>query len=372
MAHKSIFRLIIILALSFITGCNKKRSNGSTATGESIRIVKQDLQFVWEMVWGPDDHIWFTEREGKISKMNPVTGTIVFSGTINDVVASGEGGLLGLALHPDFPGNGFLYVVYNYNSANGYREKLVRYTFSNNSLTNPTTLIENIAASGIHNGSRIKVVNETTGVKIYFTTGDASNSSSAQDVNSRSGKVLRLNADGTIPADNPIAGNPLWSYGHRNPQGLVFVNNKLYESEHGPAIEDEVNIIEKGRNYGWPTVNGPCDGSETSFCTANNIKEPIWSSGGNTIAVCGIDYYNSDKIPAWKNSILMTTLKDASLRQLKLSSDGNSVVSTSIFLKDTYGRLRDICISPSGNLYLCTSNGSNNDKIIEVSNPLSP
>jgi len=370
MGNKSIFQLIIILALSVFTCCNKKKSNGDT--GDSIRIVKQDLQFVWEMLWGPDDHIWFTEREGRVSKMNPATGAIVFSATINEVVSSGEGGLLGLALHPDFLSNGFLYVVYNYNSANGYREKLVRYTFSNNSLTNPTTLIENIAASGIHNGSRIKVVNETTGVKIYFTTGDASNASTAQDVNSRNGKVLRLNADGSVPADNPIANNPLWSYGHRNPQGLVFVNNKLYESEHGPAIEDEVNIIEKGRNYGWPTVNGPCDGSETSFCTANNIKEPIWSSGGNTIAVCGIDYYNNDKIPAWKNSILMTTLKDASLRQLKLSSDGNSVVSTSIFLKDMYGRLRDICVSPSGNVYLCTSNGSNNDKIIEVSHPLSP
>jgi Glucose/sorbosone dehydrogenases len=97
----------------------------------------------------------------------------------------GEGGLLGLALHPDFLSNGFLYIVYNYNSPNGYREKLVRYTFSNNSITNPTTLIENIAASSIHNGSRIRVVNESTGVKIYFTTGDASNSSSAQDVNSR-------------------------------------------------------------------------------------------------------------------------------------------------------------------------------------------
>ena len=366
MGNSSIFQFIIILAISFLTCCNKKKSNGGTAAGESARVIKQGLQHVWELVWGPDDHIWFTEREGKISKMNPATGTIVFSATVNEVVSSGEGGLLGLALHPDFLSNGYLYVVYNYNSTSGYREKLVRYIFANNSITNPTTLIENISASGIHNGSRIRVVNESTGVKIYFTTGDASNASSAQDVNSRSGKVLRLNADGTVPADNPIAGNPLWSYGHRNPQGLVFINNKLYESEHGPSIEDEVNIIEKGRNYGWPTVNGPCDGSETSYCTTNNIKEPIWSSGGNTIAVCGIDYYNSDKIPAWKNSILMTTLKDASLRQLELSSDGNSVVNTTIFFKNVYGRLRDICISPSGNVYLCTSNGGNDDKIIEV------
>jgi len=367
MGIKNIFRFIFLISIVFFTYCNKKKSNGNTTPELERRVVNQNLQHVWEMLWGPDDHIWFTERDGNISKMDPATGNIVFSSTINDVVSSGEGGLLGLALHPDFLNNGFLYVVYNYNGASGYREKVVRFTFANNAITNPAIIFDNIAASSIHNGSRIRVVNESSGVKIYFTTGDASNASIAQDVNSRNGKVMRLNADGTIPSDNPIAGNPVWSYGHRNPQGLVFANNKIYESEHGPNIEDEVNIIEKGRNYGWPTVNGPCDdGSETSFCSANNVKEPIWSSGGGTIAVCGIDHYNSDKIPAWKNSILMTTLKDASLRQLKLSADGNSVVSTSIFFKDDYGRIRDICISPSGNLYLCTSNGGNTDKIIEI------
>ena len=361
------FRFLFFLLLPLFICCNKKKSNGTTSTEITTRIVKQNLQHVWEILWGPDDHIWFTERDGKISKMNPATGTILFSTTINEVVSSGEGGLLGMALHPDFLNNGFLYAVYNYNVGNVYREKLTRYTFTNNSITNPTTIIDNIAASGIHNGSRIGVINEGGGVKIYYTTGDASNATSAQDVNARNGKVLRLNADGSIPADNPIAGNPLWSYGHRNPQGLVFANNKLYESEHGPNIEDEVNIIEKGRNYGWPNVNGPCDAGETSFCATNNIKEPIWSSGDNTIAVCGIDFYDNDKMPEWKNSILMTTLKDASLRQLKLSADGNSVVSTAIYFKNEHGRLRDICISPSGNVYICTSNGGNDDKIIEIS-----
>lgn len=366
MKTENIFRFLLFIVIVLFTCCNKKKSNGNTAPEADRRVVKQNLQHVWELLWGPDDHIWFTERDGKISRMHPSTGNIVFSTSINDVSSSGEGGLLGMALHPDFLTNGFLYVVYNYNGTGGYREKLVRYTFANNAIANPTILFDNIAASSIHNGSRIRVVNEATGIKIYFTTGDASNSSIAQDVNSKNGKVIRLNADGSVPADNPIAGNPIWSYGHRNPQGLVFVNNKLYESEHGPHIEDEVNIIEKGRNYGWPNVNGPCDGAEASFCTASNVKEPIWSSGNGTIAVCGIDYYSNDKIPAWKNSILMTTLKDASLRQLKLSTDGNSVVSTSIFFKDEYGRIRDICISPSGNVYVCTSNGGNNDKIIEI------
>jgi glucose/arabinose dehydrogenase len=365
--RNSLLHFLLFLAISFAICCNKKKTNGTTPAELNVRVVKQNLQHVWEISWGPDDHIWFTEREGKISKMNPATGAIVFTSTISEVVSSGEGGLLGMALHPDFLSNGFLYIVYNYSSSNGYREKVVRYTFANNSLSSPATIIENIAASSIHNGSRIRVVNEGGGARIYFTTGDASNSSSAQDVNARNGKILRVNADGTIPSDNPFAGNPVWSYGHRNPQGLVFANNKIYESEHGPNIEDEVNIIEKGRNFGWPDVNGPCNGSETSFCITNNVKEPIWSSGDNTIAVCGIDYYNSDKIPELKNSILMTTLKDASLRQLKLSGDGNSVTGTSIYYKGVYGRLRDICISPSGNVYLSTSNGGNDDKIIEIS-----
>ena len=368
MITKNIFQVIFFIAALAAVSCDKKKTNGTGNNQPELdrRVVKQNLQHVWELTWGPDDHIWFTERDGKISKMDPVTGNIIFSASINDVSASGEGGLLGLALHPDFLTNGFLYVVYNYVVGPTYREKVVRYTFANNAITSPIIIFDNIAASSIHNGSRIRVVNEGSGAKIYFTTGDASNASIAQDVNSRNGKVVRLNADGTVPTDNPIAGNPVWSYGHRNPQGLVFANNKLYESEHGPNIEDEVNIIEKGRNYGWPNVNGPCDGGEVSFCTANNIKEPIWSSGNGTIAVCGIDYYNSDKIPDWKNSILMTTLKDASLRQLKLSADGNSVVSTAIFFKSEYGRIRDICISPSGNVYLCTSNGGNDDKIVEI------
>ena len=366
MRYGNIFYFLFFIAVISITSCDKKNSNGKPSASDSIRVVKENLNHVWELVWGPDDHIWFTERDGKISKMDPSNGSIIFSTTISEVASSGEGGLLGMALHPDFLSNGFLYVVYNYNSAGGYREKLVRYTFSNNSITSPLTIMENIAASSIHNGSRIKVINESGGAKIYFTTGDASNTSLPQDISSRNGKVLRVNADGSIPADNPIAGNPVWSYGHRNPQGLVFANNKLYASEHGPSIEDEVNVIEKGRNYGWPDVNGPCDGSENTFCTANSVKGPIWSSGGTTIAVCGIDYYNSDKIPAWKNSILMTTLKDASLRQLKLSADGNSIASTDIYFKNEYGRLRDICISPDGIVYISTSNGSGNDKIIEI------
>jgi glucose/arabinose dehydrogenase len=259
-------------------------------------------------------------------------------------------------------------VVYNYNNGNAYNEKVVRFQYKNNTLASPLVLIQNIAAANIHSGSRLWITGGPD-PKLLISTGDANNSSSAQDINSANGKILRLNLDGSIPSDNPVSGNPYWSYGHRNPQGLVIADNIIYTSEHGPNVEDEINIIEKGRNYGWPEVNGPCNGSETSFCSSNNIKEPIWSSGGSTIATSGLDHYNKDLISVWKNSLLMATLKDATLYQFKLNSDGRSVASTTKYFKGKWGRLRDICISPEGRVYICTSNGGNTDLLLEISNP---
>src|SRR5688572_32937790 len=136
MRNRLILYFLLFPAVLLPICCKKKNTNGTPATTDlTVRVVKQNLQHVWEILWGPDDHIWFTERDGKISKMNPGTGAIVFTSTINEVVSSGEGGLLGMALHPDFLTNGFLYVVYNYSGASGYREKLVRYTFANNTIT---------------------------------------------------------------------------------------------------------------------------------------------------------------------------------------------------------------------------------------------
>jgi glucose/arabinose dehydrogenase len=294
--------------------------------------------------------------------VNPTTGAVIPLLTVSEVQSNGEGGMLGMALHPNFSSNPYVYVAYNYNSGS-YREKIVRFTYNGTTLINPTTIIDNIAASSIHNGCRLLI---TPDLKLLITTGDAANQSNPQNVNSLNGKVLRLNLDGTIPSDNPIAGNPLWSYGHRNAQGLVLANGILYSSEHGPDTDDEINIIEKGRNYGWPTVRGYCDNSgEQSFCTANNVKEPImaWTP---TIAACGLDYYNSNQIPQWKNSLLLVALKNARLYQMKLSATYTSIIETNEYFTNKYGRLRDICISPDGKVYLSSSNGSN-DKIIVVS-----
>jgi aldose sugar dehydrogenase len=356
--------VLMLLPILFWVACRDKQSQPITAGG--IRTVKTGLNYPWEIIWGPDNQIWMTERDGKITRIDPANGSTTFSFNIQDVESINEGGLLGMALHPNFTQNGFLYVVYNYRNAGSYKEKLVRYTFSNNILNNPVVLLDGIEGNTNHDGSRVWITNEAN-PKIFMTTGDALNQSLPQNINSFNGKVLRLNVDGSIPADNPLPNNRVWSYGHRNQQGLVMVNNILYASEHGPDIEDELNIIEKGRNYGWPDVKGPCNGGETSFCTANNTKEPIWSSGNNTIAVCGLDYYNKDLIPQWKNSLLMMTLKNSSIMQMKLSDDGRSIVQVQTLFKDQWGRLRDLCISPDGKVYICTSNGGNNDVLIEIS-----
>lgn len=246
----------------------------------------------------------------------------------------------------------------------------MRYTYSNNSLSSPQVLLDDIPGASHHNGCRLFIV----GDKLFITTGDAEDQSAAQNIQSLNGKTLRINLDGTIPSDNPFPNNPVWSWGHRNAQGMVYANNMLYQSEHGPITDDEVNIVMKGRNYGWPTVTGFCNTQmETAFCNSFNVVEPI-SAWTPTLAVCGIDYYNHPMFPNLQNSLLMTTLS-AKLYQLKLNASFDSIIATSVVQGVSFGRLRDICIAPSGKIYISTSNssasgtGNKVDKIIELYDP---
>lgn len=355
---------LLIISLSFFQ-CKKKDTTDTTPQQPvdiEERVIVQNRNFPWEILWGPDNFIWMTERSGQISRINASTGAVTPVYAIPDVQAQGEGGLLGMVLHPSFSANPYVYVVYNYNNGGAYREKVVRFTYNGTTLTAPSIILDNIAASSIHNGSRLLILND----KLFITTGDAANQPSAQNTSSVNGKVLRINLDGSIPSDNPLPNNPVWSWGHRNPQGLVMVGSKMFSSEHGPNNDDEINIIEKGRNYGWPDVQGLCDaGAEQTFCNANNVKEPIkiWTP---TIAPSGMEYYNGDLIAQWKNSLLMTTLKNSRLYQFKLNNDATQIVESQEFFTNNYGRLRDVCISPEGKVYICTSNGGN-DKIIEIS-----
>ncbi len=359
---KSLIVTLLVGILAY-AGCKKSSTDAGTVLTDAtidIQVLSQNLSFPWEITWGPDNMIWMTERGGKVSRVNPATGVAATVIAIADVKSTGEGGLLGMAIHPSFTANPHVFVVYNYDKAGTYMEKVVRYTYNGSALTSPTILLDNIPASSIHNGSRLLISSD---LKLFITTGDAANQPSAQNSSSLSGKILRINLDGTIPSDNPIAGNPVWSFGHRNAQGLVFANDKLYSSEHGPDKDDEVNIILKNRNFGWPAVNGLCDETgEQNFCASNNVVQPIirWTP---TIAVSGMDYYTNNSIPQWKNSLILSTLKDETLYQLKLNAAGDKIDESKKLISGTYGRLRDVCVSPDGKVYVATSNGSN-DKII--------
>ncbi|MBS1597582.1 MAG: PQQ-dependent sugar dehydrogenase [Bacteroidetes bacterium] len=354
----------IFLFFALFTSCKKsgKSSNNLPATVKDTVLV-QGLNFPWEVLWGPDDFIWMTQRGGIITRIDPSSGNIIPLLTVSEVNSQNEGGMLGMVLHPDFNSNPFVFVAYDYMQSGSYKGKVVRYEYNNGTLINPITIISNINAATIHNGCRLVI---TPDMKLFISTGDASNTNDPQNTSVLNGKILRVNLDGTIPSDNPLPGNPVWSFGHRNPQGLVFANNILYSSEHGPDTDDEINIIEKGRNYGWPNVKGFCDpGPEKDFCTANNVREPlkIWTP---TIAPSGLDYYNNDAIPQWKNSLLLCTLKDSRLIQLPLNDAHDAIIGANEFYANTYGRLRDLCISPQGNIYFCTSNGGNNDKLVKI------
>ena len=346
---------------------------GTTVT---VSALTTGLQVPWELVWGPDNVIWMTERGGRISRVNPATGQVTPLITLTDVVTSSEGGLLGMALHPDLlTTSPYVYVVYNYNNAAGqYREKLVRLTYANGALGSPLVLLGDIDAVSTHSGSRLTILPDRT---LLMTTGDAQNRPAAQDRASLNGKILRLNLDGTIPADNPVAGSAVYSFGHRNPQGLVRAGNgRLYSSEHGENAEDEVNIIEPNRNYGWPTVEGLCNlAAEQAFCTPNNVREPIFT-WAPTVGVAGLTYYDHPAIPGWRNSLLAAVLRGNRITQIPLDAAGTTA-STSTTVLTTFGRLRSICVSPQGRVYVGTSNrdgratpGTNDDQILVLENRL--
>ena len=321
-----------------------------------------NLNTVWELMWGPDNFIWMTERNGRISRVNPTTGAVQLLLAVPDVTETGESGLLGLVVMDPFPlsvppvATYWVFVVYNYTDAGGLKEKVVRYTYTTGAatLTSPLVLLGNIPATTTHSGSRLLLLPDRT---LLMTTGDAQQQPQAQNMASLNGKILRLNLDGSIPATNPTAGSYVYTLGHRNPQGLVQLpDGRLYSSEHGPSTNDEINKIEPGRNYGWPNVEGFCDlPAEAIFCAANNVREPLttWTP---TIAPAGLAYYDHPAIPGWRGSLLLVALGARKFTQLTLNAAGTTIPTRTDFLSTTFGRLRAICVSPQGRVYVGTSN----------------
>ena len=324
----------------------------SQIAGIETKVIANNLDVPWEIIWGPDNRIWITEQKGLVSRIDPQTGSKTILLQLTDVWFLRTAGLLGMALHPDMKNNPYVFLNYTFLKNEKPFSRLMRYTWQKDTLINPRVLME-IAASNGHSGSRLSFSKG----KLFWATGDAASTTFAQDFSSPNGKILRLSIDGSIPPDNPVKGSPVWAMGFRNIQGMVFSpTGKLYTSEHGDATDDEVNLIEKTKNYGWPSVQGFVDNEkETEFAKVTSITDPLktWTP---TIAPTGIDYYYNGNISQWNNSLLLVSLKGKNLRHLKLDATGSRIIEEEVFLENQFGRLRDLCISPSGDVYVSTSN----------------
>ena len=320
------------------------------------------LQVPWEILWGPDDMIWSTTRLGDVFRINPETGA--YTNVLNLTVFGGNGsepGLLGMAMHPDWENTPKVYLVYNWGTSwSNAAERLSVFDWDGSQLVNEEILLT-VDAGGIHNGSRLLVLPDNT---LLMSTGDTGDGgASSQNLNSDNGKMLRINLDGTVPDDNPWPDSYVYSWGHRNSQGLCLgPDGTIYSSEHGQSNWDEFNIIEAGRNYGWPEVEGTCGGaSEEAFCEEFNVREPLraWAP---CIAVNGIEYYNHPAIPAWNNCILLSVLGGLGgqyerLSILHLSEDGQEVVSEDEYFSEFNQRVRDICVNPNTGAVYIALNG---------------
>jgi aldose sugar dehydrogenase len=313
--------------------------------------IASGLEVPWDLTFTPAGELYFTERKGNIKKV--VAGSVVDISHPLDVLAETESGLMGMDFSPDYPQEPYLYVCYSYLESPGViKNRVSRLTLSGDALTDETILINAIPGSTNHDGCRIAFGPDK---KLYVSMGDAKVSGNAQDTNSLSGKTLRVNADGSIPTDNPF-GNAVWSYGHRNSQGLAFDSKgQLYASEHGDNDEDEINLITKGANYGWPYVEGRCNTeSEHTYCDSMNLQEPF-TVYTPTIAVSGLAFYNGDMFPEWKGDLLLASLKEGQLHHIDLDDIGN-IIGDDIVIKKDYGRLRDVEVAPDGSIYIAVSN----------------
>jgi PQQ-dependent dehydrogenase (s-GDH family) len=426
---KSPLAVLLLAAMLTLPGAAQSLADlGVDAPTEkfSQRVVTTSrLADPWEILWGPDGQLWATERSANaVIRVDPVSGAKTTLVTVPDAYRTDtQDGVLGLALHPGLlrnRGQDYVYVSFVYDGDPGpghvRRLKVRRYTYDaqTRTLDRPLDLLSELPSFGDHAGGRLVMGPND---KLFLTVGDlaanhlsnpctpnrAQDLPAADDVKQSvwttyQGKVLRINLDGSIPADNPILGgvrSHVYSYGHRNPQGLaVGPGGRLYEMEHGPSTDDELNLIQAGKNYGWPYVAGYQD--DRTYVYANwsaaaptpcaslhfipigapagvpQQPESAWShpdftpplktfftvgptfnfaQGNAVIAPSGIEVYaatGAGAIPGWSNSVLITSLTKGSIFRVKLNADGTAVVGNPVQYFQARSRYRDLAVSPDG------------------------
>ena len=404
-------------------------------TGEPFkgRVLLEGLESPWGMIWGPGGQLWITERQGKrVIEVDPQTGQKTTLATIDEVhIGPQHEGLLGLALAPDFDRSGWVYVTYTYMDGQAEKHKVVRlrYNAKNKKLENPETILEGLPSGDDHQGGRLVFGPDG---QLYFSKGELGHNQGANrckpneaqrlptqaEVDARDwsayvGKVLRLSPDGGIPADNPVINgvrSHIYTYGHRNPQGLVFVGDQLFEVEHGPSTDDELNRLIPGGNYGWPNVAGFIDDQAYAYInwsaidvcpkmaddvylpdkfprtresefkapdfvppvktfytapTGYSFLDPKFGElaylGYATIAPSSVAYYPADgPVKAWRNSLLVSTLKNGAVYRVPLAGDMLHAQGDLIKMFSSQNRYRQVLVSPDAKtIYVITDNNGN-------------
>lgn len=358
-----------------VTACGQGRATSPnanevfTADGGRVKFrvetVASNLQVVWSICFAPDGRMFFTERYGVVSvyengklREQPLV-------TISDLEQSGESGLMGMTLHPQFSENHLLYLAYAYDSKDGKRVRVIRFRETGDGVTDRKTIIENIPAAKYHAGTRLRFGLDG---KLYITTGDATDGDLAQRLDRLNGKTLRLNDDGSIPQDNPFVGQPnarpeIYSYGHRNAQGIDFQpeTGMQVQTEHGPTFpidglrggDDEVNIVERGKNYGWNKIRGDK--------TREGMESPVALYKSAIAPASGMFYRGltnasaaQTAFPQFRGSYFFGALKGKMI--VRLIFDGRKVTGQERLLENRFGRIREVAEGLDGTIYFSTSN----------------
>lgn len=337
-----------------------------------LETLTQSPSRFWGFDFFPDGRILLTEFDGALRILSP-------NGTLSDPVAGtpavvrhGQGGLLDVAIHPDYPRQGWIYLTYTHGEGRNTMTRAVRGRIENHRWTDEQILFEaqprHYRMSGVHFGSRIALRDGY----LYFSIGDRGAQDQAQDLDRPNGKIFRLHDDGRIPADNPFADRgaypQIWSYGHRNPQALAFRPGtaELWSTEHGPRGGDELNRIQPGLNYGWPVVthgmnyNGTPITAETE---RDDMESPVWH-WTPSIAVCGMAFVPPGVFPDWEGDLLVGGLRSEVVERLRLGPEG--LLEREVILQGQ-GRVRDLGADANGNLcVILEGNGSRLVKLVPV------
>lgn len=363
------YSFMLLLAVVMFASCTKNEQAAEVFTGKVTESEKQkfgidtitaELTNPWGIAFLPDGRILITERAGEIRIVKDGKLQTEKIGNVPAVFANGQGGLLDIKLHPDFASNGWIYLTYAKPGEGGGGTVVARAKLEGNNLTNLEELFTALPllGSGAHFGSRI--VFDGKGY-IFFSSGERGTKENAQDLTNHLGKILRLHEDGKVPTDNPFVNTAgakpeIWSYGHRNPQGLVYdkATETLWDVEHGPMGGDELNRVEKGKNYGWPVITYGMNYDSTvitDITEKEGMEQPVffWKP---SIATCGLVLVTSDKYPEWKGNLLVGALAKQHVARVELDAQGKFVKQEKLL--ENIGRVRAVEQSPDGYLYVAT------------------